>query len=82
VKEIVATVAAKMRAAIGARATAAAAGLKRLAVVVADTGLGKMTVEEIVNLNDNERGVLSRTFTSITEAMKWLAEEQIEGDPQ
>jgi hypothetical protein len=61
---------------------AAAAGLKRLAVVVADTGLGKMTVEEIVNLNDNERGVLSRTFTSITEAMKWLAEEQIEGDPR
>jgi hypothetical protein len=63
---------------------AAAAGLRRLAVVLADTGLGKMTVEEIVNLNDNERGVLSQTFTSVREAMKWLAvdEEQTKDNPR
>jgi hypothetical protein len=53
---------------------AAADGLKRLAVVLADSGLGKLVVEEIVQMNDNERGVVSRTFRSVPEALKWLAE--------
>lgn len=52
---------------------AAAVGLKRLAIVLAGSGMGKIAVEETVSLNDNERGVLSRTFTSVPQAMTWLA---------
>ena len=55
---------------------AAAAGLKRLAVVLAGSGMGRIAVEEIVNLNDNERGVLSRTFTAVPQALAWLAVDE------
>jgi hypothetical protein len=53
---------------------AVADGLKRVAVVLAGAGLGRVTVEEVVNSNDPERGLVSRTFSSVTEALKWLAE--------
>ena len=51
----------------------AAAGLKRLAMVTADAGLGKVTVEEIVKLVDN-RPLLMRSFDSVPAAMRWVKE--------
>ena len=48
----------------------AAAGLKRMAVVVADAGLGKVTVEETLRMI-NVQGLRIRTFNSKPEAMKW-----------
>jgi hypothetical protein len=51
----------------------AAAGLKRLAMVTADAGLGKVTVEEIVKLVDN-RPLLMRTFDSMPAALRWVKE--------
>jgi hypothetical protein len=50
-----------------------AAGLKRLALVTADTGLGKVTVEEIVKMVDN-KPLLMRTFDSMPAAMRWVKE--------
>ena len=52
---------------------AAAAGLKRCGVVTADTGLGKVTVEEVVAQVD-DRGFLLHRFASVDAAMKWAAE--------
>ena len=49
----------------------AAAGLRRMALVTADTGLGKVTVEEIVHMVDN-KGVLMRTFDSMPAAISWV----------
>jgi hypothetical protein len=49
-----------------------AAGLKRFALVTAASGLGKVTVEEVVKLVDN-RGVLMRSFASVDDARSWLA---------
>jgi hypothetical protein len=51
----------------------AAAGLKRLAVITADAGLGKVTVEEIVKLVDN-KPLLMRSFDSMQAAMRWVGE--------
>ena len=51
----------------------AAAGLKRLAMITADSGLGKVTVEEIVKLVDN-RPLLMRSFDSMHAAMRWVRE--------
>jgi hypothetical protein len=52
---------------------AAASGLKRIAVVVAHHGLGKIASEEI--LSSLTPGVFStRTFTTVSEAMEWVAE--------
>jgi hypothetical protein len=51
----------------------AAAGLKRMAVVTANTGLGKITVEEIVKMVDN-KPLLMRTFNSVPPALKWISE--------
>ncbi len=51
----------------------AAAGLKRLAMVTADAGLGKVTVEEIVKMVDN-RPLLMRSFDSMPAAMRWVKE--------
>ena len=48
-----------------------ASGLKRLAMVTAEAGLGKVTVEEIVRMVDN-KGLLMRTFDSVPEAMRWV----------
>jgi hypothetical protein len=49
----------------------AAAGLKRLAMVTSQAGLGKVTVEEIVSMVDN-RGLLMRTFDSLPAALAWV----------
>jgi hypothetical protein len=49
------------------------AGVKRFALVTAASGLGKVTVEEVIKLVDN-RGVLMRGFNSVDEARTWLAE--------
>jgi hypothetical protein len=48
-----------------------AAGLKRLAMVTAEAGLGKVTVEEIVKMVDN-KPLLMRTFDSMPAAMRWV----------
>ena len=50
-----------------------AAGVKRFALVTAASGLGKMNVEDVIDLVDN-RGVLMRGFSSLDAACQWLAE--------
>jgi hypothetical protein len=50
-----------------------AAGLKRFALVTAESGLGKLNVEDVISLVDN-RGLLMRGFESELEAKIWLAE--------
>ena len=52
---------------------AIAAGLKRIAVVTATHGLGKITVEEVVGLTDGQ-GLLSRTFATVEAGRQWIAE--------
>jgi hypothetical protein len=52
---------------------AVAAGLKRVAVVLADAGLGKVTVEETVHMVDRA-DLEVRTFDSVPAAQRWLAE--------
>jgi hypothetical protein len=52
---------------------AIAAGLKRIAVVTAAQGLGKLTVEEVVGLADDQ-GLLSRTFGTVEAGWEWIAE--------
>jgi hypothetical protein len=51
----------------------AASGVKRFALVTADSGLGKATVEDVIELVDN-KGLLMRHFDSISAARSWLAE--------
>jgi hypothetical protein len=51
----------------------AAAGLRRMAMVIATSGLGKITVEEIVKMVDN-KPLLMRTFNAVTPALKWVRE--------
>ena len=52
---------------------AAASGLKRIAVVVAQRGLGKIATEEI--LSQLTPGVFAtRSFSTVSEAMEWAAE--------
>ena len=51
----------------------AAAGLRRMAMVTAISGLGKITVEEIVKMVDN-KPLLMRTFSAVTPALKWVSE--------
>jgi hypothetical protein len=59
-----------------------AAGLKRLAIVMAKTGLTKMAVEEMLRAGENpvSRGTgtadaafQSRTFDSVADALAWVA---------
>jgi hypothetical protein len=50
-----------------------AAGAKRFALVKAESGLGKLNVEDVINMVDN-RGVLMRGFDSVQNARMWLAE--------
>ena len=52
---------------------AVAAGLKRVAVVTAASGLGKGNVEDAVRLVD-DRGLLMHSFDSVDAARKWIAE--------
>jgi hypothetical protein len=49
----------------------AAAGLKRMAVVTAHTGLGRLTVEDVVRMVD-DKVLLVRTFDSVAEAVTWV----------
>lgn len=50
---------------------AVAAGLKRIAIVIAHTGLSKMAVEEMFK-EQSEARIESRTFDSLPEAMQWV----------
>jgi hypothetical protein len=50
---------------------AVAAGLKRIAIVIARSGLSKMAVEEMFK-EQAEARVESRTFDSLPEAMQWV----------
>jgi hypothetical protein len=52
---------------------AIAAGLKRIAVVTATHGLGKVTVEDMVGLADDQ-GLMSRSFGSVEAGRRWIAE--------
>jgi hypothetical protein len=51
---------------------AAAAGLRRFALVVARDGLGRSTIDEVRgNLGSASAGFDSREFASLSEAIKW-----------
>ncbi|MDQ6722442.1 MAG: hypothetical protein M3003_16845 [Candidatus Dormibacteraeota bacterium] len=52
---------------------AIAAGLKRIAFVTAATGLGKLTVEDLVPMVDRH-GLQSRIFESMSAARNWVSE--------
>jgi hypothetical protein len=49
------------------------AGVKRFALVVAMSGLGRLNVKDVINAVDN-RGLLMRGFDSIVGARSWLAD--------
>jgi hypothetical protein len=51
---------------------AVAAGVQRIAVVVAHQGLGKIATEEIIGLF-GETEFMTRTFESVPDAQKWVA---------
>ena len=51
----------------------AASGVKRFALVTADSGLGKATVEDVIERADT-KGLLMRHFDSLSAARSWLAE--------
>lgn len=48
------------------------AGLKRIAVVTAPSGLGTATVEDVVGLTE-DRGLQSRTFDSLASGRTWAS---------
>lgn len=50
-----------------------AAGLKRMGVVTAGTGLGKVSVEEVLRKVDDQ-SLLVHTFDSMPAALKWVGE--------
>jgi hypothetical protein len=52
---------------------AVAAGIKRIAVVLPRHGLGKIASEDIIS-QFGETAFTTRTFESLEEAMKWVAE--------
>ena len=49
------------------------AGLRRLAFVTAGTGLGRLTIQDVVVLVDHH-GLESRTFSSVEAARRWVSE--------
>lgn len=49
------------------------AGLKRIAFVTAASGLGKLTIEDVSGLV-NDDGLQSRTFSSMAAARQWVLE--------
>lgn len=55
---------------------AVGAGLKRLAFVTAATGLGKLTVEDLVPMVDGH-GLRSRVFDSMAAAREWVSEASV-----
>ena len=50
-----------------------AAGLKRMGVVTAEAGLGKVSVEEVLRKVDDQ-SLLVRTFDSMPAALGWVGE--------
>jgi hypothetical protein len=48
------------------------AGLKRIAVVIAPSGLGKATVEDVVGLTEDQ-GLQSRSFESLAAGRTWAS---------
>ncbi|HKB33188.1 MAG TPA: hypothetical protein VKF16_04915 [Candidatus Dormibacteraeota bacterium] len=52
------------------------AGLKRIAVVTAPSGLGKATVEDVVGLTE-EQGLQSRTFDSLAAGRTWASPKEV-----
>jgi hypothetical protein len=52
---------------------AVAAGVKRVALVTAQSGLGKLTTEEITRMVDT-KGLAMRHFATVAAAREWLAE--------
>ena len=52
---------------------AVAAGLKRIAVVVAQRGLGKIATQQVLSQVGMAQ-FATRTFTTVSEAMEWVAE--------
>jgi hypothetical protein len=52
------------------------AGLKRLAFVTADSGLGKLNIEDVAGLVD-DHGLRSRTFDSMAAAREWVADASL-----
>ena len=52
------------------------AGLKRIAVVTAPSGLGKATVEDVVGLTE-DRGLQSRIFDSLAAGRKWASPKPV-----
>lgn len=60
---------------------AVAAGLKRLAIVIAQTGLSKMAIEDMLKAGPNpvprgaggeDAAFQSRTFDSVADALRWV----------
>lgn len=54
---------------------AVAAGLKRIAVVVAHRGLGKIASEAVLS-QIGKTAFVTRTFTTVSEAIEWVVDEQ------
>jgi hypothetical protein len=51
------------------------AGLKRIGFVIADTGLGRLNVEDVAKLCA-ENGLRSRTFGSLEDARKFVSDDR------
>jgi len=54
------------------------AGLKRIGFVIADTGLGRLCVQDVANLCA-DHGLASRTFPTLEAARKFVSEVPISG---
>lgn len=53
-----------------------AAGLRRLALVLAHHGLGKIASEEILDRTGNTLPFVTRTFAAISEAVDWVVGDE------
>jgi hypothetical protein len=49
------------------------AGLRRIAFVTASTGLGRLTIQDVVDLV-HDHGLESRTFSSVAAARHWVSQ--------
>lgn len=58
---------------------AVAAGLKRIAVVLASRGLGKFASEAVLS-QIGKTAFATRTFATVSEAIAWAVAEQSKGD--
>jgi hypothetical protein len=57
---------------------AISAGLRRIAFVVAPSGLGKLTTEDVSGILDRN-GLPSRTFDSVDATRTWVSEARASG---